>query len=371
MTAMRFIPIGALALLLSAVVTVDAQTFPIFAGDPVDDASGHAYAVLPGVPLILPQPDGRFRPPIVDTSITGDVDIVVRAGSPTVGPTVPAPSSTPVAAIAGGSLVTAGTQVPFTVIATNGQGAPLTGSEMDGIPVLVFAFPDLDGDGVIGPTDGDPAGAADNGRELQETFPIGRQAALFQSGIARGSVAVWKGAPTSAGGLRVALTAVAYVGPFAPGFFLGNVPDGPGVATLLPFFPRLDPQRVVESEGRGGPATPSTRLGVQLEPAFDPPVGIRSSARPSLCPPTAQARPSTAQTSRRGRYRGYTSSGRRRRSGFLSTPRCRSIAGRAALCSRRSRARRWPTTVPAMACVFAWCRSTCSTGSPIPRAVSP
>ena len=35
----------------------------VFDGDPVDPATGRAYAILPGVPLILPQADGKFGPP--------------------------------------------------------------------------------------------------------------------------------------------------------------------------------------------------------------------------------------------------------------------------------------------------------------------
>jgi hypothetical protein len=144
---------------------------------------------------------------------------------------------------------------------------------MDGVPVVVFAFADLDGDGVVGPTDADPQGAADDACELQESdFVVGRQIAIFQNGVATGSVAVSSGAPASAGGLSVVLTAAAYVGPFTTRF-AGNVPDGPPVATLLPFVPRFDPNRVVEGGGRGGRAGPETRLGVQLEPAFEPPVG--------------------------------------------------------------------------------------------------
>ena len=102
-------------------------------------------------------------------------------------------------------------------------------------------------------------------------FLVGRQVAVFSGGVAEGSLAVWKGAPASAGGLTVILTAMAYVGPFSPGFFEGNVPDGPGVATSLPIFPRLDPDRVIEGNGRGGPADPDERLGFELEPAFDVP----------------------------------------------------------------------------------------------------
>ena len=277
--------VALLALLLAAGRTPAAT---IFDGDPVDPVTGRAYAMLPGVPLILPQPDGKFDPPIVVPGTIGDVDLVVRAAATGIGPAMPPPVASPPVAVAGGVHVAPGSEIPFTVIASTGGtgiGAPLGGTSLDGIPVVVAAFADLDGDGIVGPTAAD--GSADDARELQEAvFLVGRQVAVFSGGIATGSLAVWKGAPASAGGLTVVLTAMAYVGPFRPGFFEGVVPDGPGVATLLPFFPRLDPKRVIEGDGRGGAADPDERLGFELEPAFDDAVdrsraghGIRAADR--------------------------------------------------------------------------------------------
>lgn len=268
---------AALWLTLTLAAAAGAQPFPILAGDPIDPAQGTAYPILPGVPLFLPDADGKYDPSRVDPSVIGDVDLVVRAGSVAVGPGIPGPAATPVVALAGGVRVAPGTELPFTVVASDGDpgspvGRPLPGPELDDVPVVVFAFADLDGDGVIGPTNADPDGAADNVRELQETFPVGRRAALFAGGVARGSLAVWKGAPGSAGGLRVVLTAGAYIGHYTSLFMEGNVPLGPAVATLMPFFPRSDPTRVVDALGRGGRATPEVRLGVELEAAFPPPV---------------------------------------------------------------------------------------------------
>ncbi len=261
-------------LLALALAPGGALAASIFDGDPVDPATSRAYPMLPGVPLILPQPDGKFDPPIVVGGTSGDVDLVVRAGSLGIGPAMPPPVAVPPIAVAGGVHVAPGSEIPFTVIASAGgpgAGVPLGGTSLDGIPVVVTAFADLDGDGVVGPTAAD--GTDDDARELQEAlFLVGRQVAVFSGGVAEGTLAAWKGAPASAGGLTVVLTAMAYIGPFSPGFFEGNVPDGPGVATLLPFFPRLDPRRVVDGEGRGGPADPHERLGFELEPAFDVPV---------------------------------------------------------------------------------------------------
>ncbi|TMA53372.1 MAG: hypothetical protein E6J75_15445, partial [Deltaproteobacteria bacterium] len=267
-----------------------ASGFPVFVNDPVNSSTGRPYPILPGTPLILPQPDGRFDPPIVDSSIIGDVDLVVRAGTMMAGPSIPPPSDSPRTAVAGGAAMAGGSEIPFTVVVSDGSSAtpsgnPILGPEMDGIPVVVAAFADLDGDGVVGPTNADDAGAADDARELQESnYLVGRQVAIFHNGVAQGTLAVWKGAPASAGGLRVVLTAFAYVGPFSPGFFFGSVPDGPPIATRLPFFPRYDPNRVVEGNGRGGPAHPEHRLGVELEAAFDPPVDDPTLGTPFALP---------------------------------------------------------------------------------------
>jgi len=281
---------SALALAMTALLPaiVAAQPFPVLDGDPVDPSVGRAYQILPGVPLILPQANGKFDPPIVVSGTIGDVDLVIRAGSPAVGPSMPAPAEVPPVAIAGGTRVVDGSEVPFTVIVSDGSaglGVPLLGPQMDGLPVIVFAFADLDGDGFVGPTAADSAGLLDDTRERQESdFVVGRTAAVFVNGVATGSVAVWRGAPASSGGLDVVLVAAAYVGPFSPQFMLGNVPDGPAVSTMLPFFPRFDPTRVVDAKGQGGPAGPDVRLGVSLEAAFDPPVGDAELGTPFALP---------------------------------------------------------------------------------------
>src|SRR3989454_1881778 len=270
--------VTAVLLVVGLAAAVPAAHFPIFDNDPVDSSTGRPYPILPGTPLILPQPDGKYDPPIVDSSTTGDVDLVVRAGTMMAGPSIPSPSASPRTAVAGGAVMASGSGIPFTVVVSDGSGAtpsgnPLLGPEMDGMPVLVAAFADLDGDGVVGPTSADDGGAGDDARELQESdYLVGRQVALFHNVVAQGTLFVWNGAPASAGGLRVVLTALAYVGPFNPSFFFGAVPDGPPVATRLPFFPRYDPDHVVEANGRGGLAEPEHRLGIELEPAFEPPV---------------------------------------------------------------------------------------------------
>jgi hypothetical protein len=276
-TTTRRLRVLAVLALLGSAVAVHAQIFPVLQGDPVD-GFGRAWPILPGVPLITANDDGDFNPPVIDPNTIGDVDLVVRAGHLTPGVTMPPPVLVPPSAAAGGSRFPGGSDIPFTVIASDGDptvpgGHPLLGPELDGVPVVVFAFADLDRDGVVGPTDADSAGAADNARELQESeFPVGVRVAYFLGGVAQGVVAADVGAPASSGGLPVVLTAASYVGQFSLDFFLGTVPDGPGIATLLPFFPRLDPDRVIDTDGSAGPALPNGRLGVEFESEFEAPV---------------------------------------------------------------------------------------------------
>src|SRR5947208_3393426 len=182
--------VTAVLLVVGLAAAVPAAHFPIFDNDPVDSSTGRPYPILPGTPLILPQPDGKYDPPIVDRSTTGDVDLVVRAGTVMIGPSIPPPATSPRTAVAGSPALVPGSGIPFTVAVSDGSSAtatgnPLLGPEMDGIPVLVLAFADFDGDGVIGPTSADDDGVADDARELQESdYLIGRQVSLFHNGVA-------------------------------------------------------------------------------------------------------------------------------------------------------------------------------------------
>lgn len=272
------VPAAVLAAALAASAgSAPAQVFPVLQGDPVDGL-GRAHCILPGVPLITENEDEDFNPPVVHPETIGDVDLVIRTGTVAPGATMPPPALVPPVAAAGGSRFPGGIDVPFTVIVSDGDptepgGHPLLGPEMNGIPVLVVAFADLDGDGFVGPTGTDPEGTADDGREMQESsFPVGMRVAYFTNGVAQGVIASDVGAPAAAGGLLVVLTASAYVGQFSPDFFLGTVPDGPGIATLLPFFPRFEPDRVIDTDGSAGLALPDGRIAIEFEDEFDPPV---------------------------------------------------------------------------------------------------
>jgi hypothetical protein len=253
----------------------------VFDGDPRDPATQIPYEVLPGHPLVRPGPDGILgtADDVLDPSVIGDIDIVVRAGVLGADAVIPRPAAAggraalPVGVA--GPTSAGGTEVPFTVLLSTGHvtdaepaGRLLTAPDMDGIPVIVAAFADLDGDGVIGPTVHDSARSTDIAAELRELEPVGRAAAVFAGGIAHGSIAVSRGLPASRGGLIVALVAMALTGPLDPSFFAGVIPSGPAISTALPFLPLRDLTRLV----RDRPAAfgPGTTLQDVLQPAAIP-----------------------------------------------------------------------------------------------------
>ena len=123
--------------------------------------------------------------------------------------------------VAGGLTLTAtGEEVAYQIILSDGAaspaaGHPLGGNDLDGRGALVVAFPDLDGDGVIGPTAAD--GDADNAIEVQETVQLAGAAALRAAErVASGTLAVSLGAPASAGGLGLVVAAGAITGSKPP-----------------------------------------------------------------------------------------------------------------------------------------------------------
>jgi len=252
-----------------AAVPVRAQ-LAVFAGDPTDPLTGAPYVMLPGVPLVSPGPDGRYGrgdDDVIDLGLVGDVDLVVRTGGSYLGGAIPPPHAGVAAApgvTVGGGATGAGGDVLFQGIVSDGQpplptGNALASGELNGRPVLAIAFADLDGDGVIGQTAAD--GSADDQIERQEILvPAGRQAAPIVDGVATGSVALTLGAPASAGGLGIVVGAGASTGdePFL--YF-----DGPWIATLLPYMPPLDPDRIIGSNGVGSPDPASLLTDFELE----------------------------------------------------------------------------------------------------------
>jgi len=293
-------------------------------GDPIDPASGQAYEVLPGHPRYWPGDDGiqGTGDDQIDFSVVGDIDVVVRTGSPVATPAIPPP-----AALSGrealprgvaGSAVSGGTEIAFTIFLCGSScygetsaapwGYALVSHDMDGLPAVVAAFADLDGDGLIGPTE--PQGAMGPSevmrKQVRELEPVGRAVALFDGGVARGTIAIRAGLPASDGGLTIALTAAAPTGAFVPGTYGGAIADGPVVTTALPFIPQKDFSRFLRESA--GPAGPSTTLYAIVQFAALPTPGVGPSFALALdgSSPTVDAAVVYSQPAVRAAFRDAT-----------------------------------------------------------------
>lgn len=223
----------------------------VFAGDPTNPADGKPFEILPGEPLVTAGADGRLgtADDVVDRSKVGDIDLVVRLGPLPAGNEIPAPAplrgslATAVAGARG-----AGTALPFRVYLSDGSTTParpygnvLNAADLEGHPVVVLVFADLDGDGRIGPTRSRPGRAV---RALRELEPVGREVALFHDGVASGTVTLTVGGRPGRGGVAVVAGAVALTGDFDDSFFEGLVPTGAAITTALPFLPERQLDRV-------------------------------------------------------------------------------------------------------------------------------
>lgn len=274
---------GAIVLLtsvwLAGAALGDLSTDPMFAGDPIDPATGFPYELLPGVPRIDPGPDGKLgsADDLLDPTIVGDVDLVLRTGArdglPGADPIGPPSAALGIAPLGTAEPFGAAVAVPFVVVASDGTpepawGAPVTETTLNGGSVLIAAFPDLDGDGFVGITllDGDEL---DVEIEKEELIPVGAGFAQAEAGRAEGEVAVGAGG-TAGFPLRVLVAASAYAGERRPDFLNGVVPDGPAVFTALPFHPVTDPFDIIQGVPNPDPLVPDKLLGVDIEPAFEP-----------------------------------------------------------------------------------------------------
>ncbi|TDJ06071.1 MAG: hypothetical protein E2O71_09970 [Deltaproteobacteria bacterium] len=244
------------AALLAGLPSSAVRAQQVFLGDPAD-SRGRPFPMMPGLPLLLPGSDGEFgtADDVYDPAYTGDLDLAIRVGTIS-SASVPAPSGTAggpalLTTVAGGGITGQGAEVPFTLLVSDGSETPPYGNvlrvgDLNWRPFAVFAFADLDGDGVIGPTDAD--GAADNEVELQETSAfVGRQVGALWEGRGQGSLGLQIAAPASMGGLTVVLSAGAYTGADPDQLFS----DGPLILTRWPFFPPLGPSRVIGGEDYG------------------------------------------------------------------------------------------------------------------------
>lgn len=235
----------------AALADLCTSVAPVFAGDPCDPATG-PYPMMPGLPLVLPStgPTGHWNdaPPVITSTLTGDVDLAVRVGSFPTATEVPPPAGSTTGPallqnVAGGGSAAQGNAVAFTTFVTDGPGSTTYGSPLLGLdqrPLAVFAYADLDGDGVIGPTDAD--GTLDNEIEKQEALGhVGRQVGQIAGDRFRHTIAVRVGAPASIGGLRVALVSGMYTGDDSAQLWTNGTP----IFTNWPFFPPLDPLQVI------------------------------------------------------------------------------------------------------------------------------
>ncbi len=246
--------------------------YAVLAGDVCDPDTGY-LPLMPGLPLILPSTgvnglwtDGE---PSIDPSVSGDVDLAVRVGDLSLSSEVPPPAgqggSSLLSFTAGGGSTGQGVEVPFTLMLTDGPGASAYGSVLSGVELddracAVYAFADLDGDGVIGVSNAD--GSADNEVEKQEAFAhVGRQVGPLWDGRFVSSVGIQVAAPASMGGLVVKLTGGAYTGSDLSIIWS----DGTPIFTAWPFFPPLSPGEIIRLNDPN-PPNPYGRNMIQFDP---------------------------------------------------------------------------------------------------------
>jgi hypothetical protein len=268
----------ALAAIL-ALATSAAAVPAVFDGDPTDDG-GQPLIVLPGVPFVSWGPDKKWgtADDVISPSIVGDIDVVVRAGgayvpgSGVILPPAAGIAQAPAVSAGGLQFPLAGNEVPYQIILSDGAaspaaGHPLDATDLDGRGTLVLAYADLDGDGILGPTNGDPAGSADNALESQEALMlVGRRLALLQGGVSSGGLGVTLGLPASTGGLGLVIAAGAITGSTPPLY-----KDGPWIATLLPAMWPLDPDKIIGGENAAPPDPIGlVDLEIELEQLFHP-----------------------------------------------------------------------------------------------------
>ena len=239
----------------------------VFLGDPIDPATGLAYSILPGVPLLYPGADGRYgtADDVIDSGLVGDVDLVVRTAPVLSSAVIPAPAPGVAAApsaVAGGLVGGAGSQAAFFLAFSDGATTPVAGNallgpELDHRRALVVAYADLDGDGWIGPTATSAADQIQIRRQEALTF-AGRTMAEFAGGVASGQLGLVFGLPASVGGLGVVVGGGAATGA-TPNLYA----DGPWVTTLLPYMIPLAQGAVVGGEPTG-PLDPLGLVDLEL-----------------------------------------------------------------------------------------------------------
>jgi len=245
--------------------------------DWLDPQLNQVAFALPDRPIFSAGPDGEFgtEDDVVNPLLIGDLDLVLRVGiSESIGP-LPAPAlSMDPPFLAATATIGTGTEVDFVVAAVDSHAAspldnPILSAAIEGNPMLVLAFADIDADGLIGPTlrDGDPFDAEVESAELE---PIGMQISTVVDGYATGRIRLLAGGPAG-NPTRVLLTAAIFAGPRDPDLFGGVIPIGPALSTALPFLPSTTVDDVIDAGPAGPePTTQDRPLGIKITRAFDP-----------------------------------------------------------------------------------------------------
>lgn len=269
--------LGLAMLAVTCTARFNSQSDALLDGDWIDPILNQIALLLPGRPFISAGLDGEFGTgdDVISTHLIGDLDLVLRAGiSDSVGPLPPPALAAVEALFATAAADGMGTEIDFIVAAVDGMTPnplddPVFSPAIEGNPMLVLAFADLDADGYIGPTllDGD---AFDGEVESAELEPIGMQMLPVLSGRAIGRIRLLAGGPT-ANPTRIILTAVAFTGEPDPALFGGIVPIGPLMSTAQPILPPTFPADVIDAGPAGPePMTPDRPLPIRIESAIDP-----------------------------------------------------------------------------------------------------
>ncbi len=234
-------------------------------------SGGEIAEIVPGAPMIEPGPDLQLgtADDVVFPFRPGDVDLVIRSARTTMGGSFPPPHTPATEPRVTVAAFTSGTPIDFVVAPASASGAPVVSPNLVGVPILVTAFADLDGDGFVGITelDGD---SGDAGIEDAELTPVAKTVVVSNGGEVAGQLFPSAGGPSGAP-LRLALAAGAWAGTLDPNFLGGVVPDGPLVTTKLPFHPETDPNEVLQG-GPTGPPPPIANgpVAAEIKEAFEP-----------------------------------------------------------------------------------------------------
>ena len=244
-------------------------------GDWLDAATQLPAEIVPGTSWWQPGANAAFGDgdDVIATNLTGDIDIVVRTGT-NITNTVPRQHTLATAPVTFVAPLGAAGGVPFSVASTAAAVPPFMGAataapSLEGVPIVSFAFADLDGDGAIGITLTD-GNAGDFELEEAELLPVGRVLVVASQGRASGVLRVEAGGP-SAAPLSLAVAAATWAGSFDPNYFNGIVPRGPMVMTHFPFRPLTHPSDALDFGPAGlAPPDPDEFLGVRTDAGAEP-----------------------------------------------------------------------------------------------------